>query len=90
MVMKLKVLEETDGKIRIEVDGETHTLLNVLKGNAWKAGAEQASYIIRHPLMSQPELIIRAKNPRKVLKEAANMVIEDAKEMQKEAKKAFK
>ncbi len=88
--MELKVLEESDGKIRVEVAGETHTLLNILRANAWEAGAEQAAYMIKHPLLSQPELIIRAKNPRKVLKDSAQMLVEDAKELRKEAKRAFK
>jgi len=88
--MKVTVLEEMEGKIKVEVAGETHTLLNVLKSNAWKAGAEQAYYMIKHPLLSQPELVVKAKNPKKTLKDATQMLIDDAKEFRKEAKKAFK
>jgi len=88
--MKLTVLEEGNGKLKVRVDGETHTFLNVLTSYAWKTGAKQAGYIIKHPLLSQPELIVRGENPKKILKDAAQMLINDSKEFQKLAKATFK
>lgn len=88
--MAIKVLEKKKDKLKIEVDGETHTLLNLLREKTWKAGARQSAYIIKHPYLSQPEIIIRAKNPGRVLNDAAQLIIDDAKEFGKEFGRALK
>lgn len=88
--MAVKVLERKKGKLSIEVGGETHTLLNLLRENMWKAGASQADYIIRHPYASQPELIVRAKDPAKIMDEAAQMIISEARGFGKEFGRALK
>ncbi len=78
--MKLEIESQETGKLALLVKGEDHTLLNVLKENAWKEGAKQAAYMIKHPYMSDPKLIIRAKDPKKVLINAAQLAIDDSKE----------
>ncbi|MEM5797773.1 MAG: DNA-directed RNA polymerase subunit L [Candidatus Aenigmatarchaeota archaeon] len=85
--MEIAILEETDNKIVIEVRGEDHTLLNILREACWQEGAEQASYMIEHPYMSQPKLIVYGKNPRKIVANAAQVVIDLAQEFLSEAKK---
>jgi DNA-directed RNA polymerase subunit L len=80
--MELKVIEKKPDKIRMEVIGESHTLLNVLTEYAWEAKASQASYVIDHPYLSNPELMVKAKNPKKVLSDAAQIVIDRSKEFQ--------
>lgn len=82
--MKLVLLENTDKKIILEVQGETHTFLNLLRENAWDSGSRQASYMMEHPYLSEPKLIIRADNPKRVLDNAAQMIIDQAKEFEKE------
>ena len=82
--MKLVVLENDPKKMVLEVQGETHTFLNLLRENAWEAGSKQASYMIEHPYLSEPKMIIRADNPKKVLDAAAHMIIDQAKEFEKE------
>lgn len=81
--MELKVLEDKPNRMKLEVLGETHTLLNILTEYAWLAKADQASYMIQHPYLSQPELIIRSSNPRKTLKDSAQIIIDKAEEFQK-------
>jgi DNA-directed RNA polymerase subunit L len=88
--MELKVIEDGSDKLKIEVQGETHTLLNVIRENAWKSGAEQASYMIAHPYMSQPVITIRAKNPKKVLVAAAQVLSDDSKEFVAAFNRAWK
>lgn len=88
--MAIKVLEKKKDKFKIEVTGEGHTLLNILREKAWKTGARQSAYMIKHPYLSQPEIIIRAKNPGKVLSDAAQLVINDSREFGKEFKRALK
>ena len=77
--MELKVIENKKDSIKIEVQGESHTLLNVLRENAWKSGADQASYMIEHPYMAQPKITVKASNPKKVLTSAAQGLSDDAK-----------
>jgi DNA-directed RNA polymerase subunit L len=88
--MELSAIEKGKGKLRVEVRGETHTMLNLIRENSWKAGAKQASYIIQHPYISQPEVIIRSKNPSKTLKDAAQLIIDDSKGFSTAFKRAMK
>jgi len=88
--MKIKKIEKTKGKIKVEVLGEDHTLLNLLRENAWKAGAEQAAYIIEHPYLSEPKIIIRSKNPKKTLTDSAQLAASEAATFQREFSKALK
>ena len=88
--MELKKLEKSKEKLKVEVKGEDHTLMNLLREGAWKAGADQAAYMIEHPYLSQPKIIVRSKDPRKTLIDSAQMVIDEAASFQKEFKKALK
>ncbi|MBU0530253.1 MAG: DNA-directed RNA polymerase subunit L [Candidatus Aenigmatarchaeota archaeon] len=88
--MKLRVVENKKDKLRIEVVGESHTLLNLLRETAWKEGAEQASYIVEHPYMSNPELIIRSNNPKNVLSSTAQSIVDQSIAFEKELKRVVK
>jgi DNA-directed RNA polymerase subunit L len=85
--MKLVLLESTEGKMSLEVRGENHTFLNLIRENAWDAGSKQSSYMIEHPYLSEPKLIIRADNPRKILDNSAQAILDDAKDFEKEFKR---
>jgi DNA-directed RNA polymerase subunit L len=88
--MELSAIEKEKEKMRVEVRGETHTMLNLIRENSWKVGAKQAAYIIQHPYISQPEIIIRSRNPRKTLQDAAQRVIDDSREFSRAFKRAMK
>jgi DNA-directed RNA polymerase subunit L len=88
--MELKVLEKKPDKIRMEVTGEDHTLLNVLTEYAWEAKASQASYAVDHPYLSKPELMVKSKNPKKTLNDAAQIVIDRSKEFKTAFDRAVK
>ena len=88
--MELTAVEKGKEKMRVIVRDESHTILNLIREKSWKVGAKQASYIIQHPYISQPEMIIRSKNPGKTLKDAAQVVADDAKEFGVEFKRAMK
>ena len=83
-------LEKGNEKISLEVRGETHTFLNLLRENVWKAGGKQASYVIEHPYLSEPKLTVRAKNPKKILDNAAQMIIDQTKDFEREFKRVLK
>jgi DNA-directed RNA polymerase subunit L len=88
--MELSVVEKGKEKLKVEVRGESHTLLNVLRENAWKAGAGQASYMIEHPYMAEPKIIVKAKDPKKVLTSAAQAMSDDSKTFLTAFKRACK
>lgn len=78
--MELKVVEKGPEKLGIEVGGESHTLLNLLTEYAWEARAKQASYVLDHPYLSKPELIIKSSDPKKTLSDASQIIIDRAKD----------
>ena len=82
--MKLEVLEDEKNKLKVAVHGESHTLLNIVRENAWKAGADQASYVIEHPFLTPPQVVVSSDNPKKTLNAAVQLTIEQAKEFDKE------
>jgi len=88
--MELRVLEKKKDKLKVEVIGESHTLLNLLRENAWKEKVDQASYMIEHPYLSQPKIIVRAKNPKRVLVNSAQIIIDDSKGFSREFKRAVR
>lgn len=88
--MELNATEKKKGKYTVEVAGEGHTLLNLLRDSAWETGADQASYMIEHPYMSTPKIIVKGKNPKKILKDSATVVSDQAKEFEKRFKRAMK
>lgn len=88
--MDIKVLEKKKDRLVIEVRGEGHTLLNLLREKAWASGVNQASYIIEHPYMSHPKITIRADDPIKALKGAIQKLGDEAKEFDREFSRSLK
>ncbi len=88
--MELKAMEKKADKLKLQVLGETHTFLNLISEYAWLAKAKQASYIIKHPYLSEPELIIRASNPKKTLRDATQIMIDRTEEFQRSFKRALR
>ena len=87
--MKLNVIESSDKKVNIELVGESETLANLLRKNLWDAGAEQAAYMKEHPYLSMPKVIVYGKNPKKMLDNASQKIIDQTKEFQVEFKRAL-
>lgn len=74
MVVKFELKKLTDREIRIVIyDQDKHSLPNLIaKLAAKKQGVTFAGYIIEHPMISYPEVVILtdgSKNPVEVLKE---------------------
>jgi len=88
--MDFKTLERKKNKLVVEVRGESHTMLNVLREKAWESGADQASYMIEHPYLAHPKIIIRAKEPKKVLRAAAQLVADEVKDFERQFSRALK
>jgi DNA-directed RNA polymerase subunit L len=88
--MELKVVEKKGKKWKLEVRGESHGFLNLLKEKAWDAKALQASYMVEHPYLAAPKIIVRAGKPKKVLTDAAKLVVNESKLFLREFKKSVK
>ncbi len=82
--MEIRTVEKGKNLLKVEVKGESHTLLNLMREKLWKAGAQQASYMIKHPYLSNPVIVVRSADPKKTLSGAAQLVLNDAKEFGKE------
>ncbi|BCU69477.1 DNA-directed RNA polymerase subunit L [Stygiolobus caldivivus] len=92
--MEVKILKETDEYLEIQLDGEDHTLGNLLKGMLLMVpGVKFASYTQPHPLIDS--IIIKTMTdgsikPRDALKKAielaenyANKFIDEVKSVEK-------
>ena len=92
--MKIKVVKRTANEMKIEVEGEGHSLLNLLQKTILANDTiEMAGYDVPHPLIDRAVLYIRTKgkqDPGAVVKEATKKVLNLSKEFQKSFKKASK
>lgn len=71
----MKVITDKRKELEIEITGETHTLCNALRKALMEdEDVEAAAYVIEHPIIGEPKLQIKAKNPKKALKAAAESV----------------
>jgi DNA-directed RNA polymerase subunit L len=88
--MKIEVLENEKDKVKLEIH-DNLTLVNLLNENVWKQkGVDVSAYSTQHPYLSKPVLLVKAKDPKKVILDAAEQIIEDATELKKQFKNAIK
>jgi len=92
--MQLKVIERSSNSLVIEVDGEGHTLCNLLESVLLEdEDVEFASYNISHPLVAKPVITVRTKgnkSPEDALKEAVKKILERGRMLREEFENAFK
>jgi len=92
--MQLKVIERGSNSLVIEVDGEGHTLCNLLESVLLEdEDVEFASYNISHPLVAKPVITVRtkgSKSPEDALREAVRKILERGRMLRKEFENAFK
>ncbi len=85
--MKVKVLEIKKNKLEIELEGETHTLANLLREALHRdKDVKVASYVIDHPYLSNPRLYLVCKEDAK---EALLRTIKSLRKQIKEFEKEF-
>lgn len=76
--MNLKILNKTDTELEMEVVGETHTLLNLLKTILLEDDAvEIATYDIKYLGISEPVMYVRTngKDPVQAVRSAISTII---------------
>ncbi len=92
--MKIKVLRETSNELKLEIEGEGHSLLNLLQKTILEDdNIEMAGYDVPHPLINRAILYVHTKgkkSPKTVINEATKKVLSRSKDFQKSFKKALK
>lgn len=84
--MKINVLEDKKTKFVFEVEGENHTLNNLLTKQLWKDSHVKVSgYNISHPLVGVPKVTVETDgaDPRKVLADAVKKMKKDCDDLLK-------
>jgi DNA-directed RNA polymerase subunit L len=68
----MKIIRDEKKELEIEVTGESHSLCNAIRKVLMEdKNVDAAAYVVDHPIIGEPKLYIRAKNPRQSLKKAA-------------------
>lgn len=76
--MELKIIDKTEDEMHLEIKGETHTLLNMLKSILLEdTRVHTASYDMKHVSISEPVLYVKTdgNDPINVLKDAAEKLV---------------
>ncbi|MCQ1536062.1 DNA-directed RNA polymerase subunit L [Methanosarcina sp. KYL-1] len=76
--MELNILSKTENELEVELKGETHTLLNMLRDLLIKdERVEIAFYDMKHVSISDPILYIKTdgSDPIQVLRDAASILV---------------
>ena len=91
---KLKLIKLDDRKLEVELEGEDHTMANLIaKYAVRKPYVLYAAYNIPHPLISNPKVVIVTDGSRKpldVLKEVLEEIIRDTNELEEKLRVALK
>ena len=80
----MKIIKDTKNELEIEITGETHSLCNALRKALMEdKNVESAAYVIPHPIVGEPNLYVKGKNPRKSLEKAAKTLQKRSNEFKK-------
>jgi DNA-directed RNA polymerase subunit L len=92
--MKIKVLKKSENELKIEIEGATHGLCNLLQKQILEdKTVDFAGYDIPHPLASNPIIYVRMKGnakPEDALIRAVEKVREVNKAFSKELDRVLK
>ncbi|WP_455364394.1 DNA-directed RNA polymerase subunit L [[Eubacterium] cellulosolvens] len=91
--MKIKIIAEEGNELKIEIEGEGHTLGNLLQQELLEdKKVEIAGYDVPHPLINSAIVYIRTlgrKSPRKSLQEALKRLQDKIDTFQENVEKIF-
>lgn len=91
--MKINVLEQSKDRLKIEMKAESTTFANLIKKELWKnENMDFAAVVKSHPYMSEPELTIKTNkgSPEKALSDAVESLVDQVKELKKQAQEYMK
>ena len=87
--MKVNVIEEDKELIKIELVGETETLTHLIARETWEKNGEGAA-VREHPFMVEPKILVKGKNPRKILEKSAKSIQGQCDEFKEEFRRSLK
>ncbi len=87
--MNLRVLESDKNMMKVEVKGDTHTLVQLLAKTVWEEKGEAAG-VREHPFMLEPFILVKGSNPKKILERSAKKIAEQCDELKEEFSRALK
>ncbi|BES80704.1 DNA-directed RNA polymerase subunit L [Pyrodictium abyssi] len=94
MTGKVKLLKREGNTIEMKLVGEDHTIANLIAKYAIrKPGVVYSSYIISHPLIGNPVIVLStdgSRDPLDVIEEVLRDIIKDASEFQQAFEEALK
>jgi DNA-directed RNA polymerase subunit L len=88
--MKIDVITNEKNTLEFYIEGERHTLPNMLKEKIVSAsGVEFCAYKLDHPLDKKAKFIVKTdgKSPKKIVEDAIKEIKEDLSEFKKEFEK---
>lgn len=87
--MKINVLNEDSNSISFEIEGEGHTLCNLLRQEMWTLGVSSCGYNLKHPIISSPMLNVEVSkgNPKKIISLSIDEIRKEIKFLRTEFKK---
>lgn len=92
--MQIKILDRKPNEIVIEVEGEGHTLCNLLESVLLEdEEVDFAGYNIAHPLIGNPIIRVRTKTsetPENAIIKAVEKILKRGRELKREFEKVFK
>ncbi|MBS7640429.1 MAG: DNA-directed RNA polymerase subunit L [Candidatus Bathyarchaeia archaeon] len=92
--MQIRVLEKKENEVVLEIEGEGHTLCNLLESVLLEdRDVEFAGYTIPHPLVGKPILRVRTrgdKKPKEALREALTKIVERGRKLGEEFERVFR
>jgi len=84
---KLRLLKRSNNSIELELIGEDHTIANLIAKYAIKKPyVVYSSYIISHPLVGNPVIVLTtdgSRDPLDVVEETLHEIARDARELEK-------
>lgn len=82
--MKLEIITNEKDSIEFFIEGERHTIPNLLKEKlALKAEVDFVAYRLDHPIDKRARFFLKAKNAKKVLESTIEEIQKDINEFQK-------
>ena len=89
--MELNVLETSKNKLVLQIKGVGHTFCNNLKSELWNdSSVNVAGYVIEHPLIGIPKLVVETdgkREPKKAVLDAVSRIKSNNKEFLSSYKK---
>lgn len=87
--MKINTLVNEKDKLKIEIQGESTTLTNLIAKQVWSEGGEAAA-IKEHPFLAEPKILVTGKDPLKILEKSTKAVEAQCEDFEAELKKVLK